>query len=171
MNKNPDRFFKSPSGMMIKVILVVLTGEFAIMLAIDGVLQPRYDEIAPLFFWEFLDAFLLASIVSPVLYFTALRPMNAQARFIEEQKERLSAIFNTMSEGVALNEMVFDDAGEMIDYRILDVNSAFHALADRVKDGPIIGQLASELYGMDRETIRAFWQSHRNSRTPGTHWH
>lgn len=41
----------------------------------------------------------------------------------EEQKLRL--IFNSLSEGVALNEIVYDDNGEMIDYRILEVNDAY----------------------------------------------
>lgn len=161
---NPEPFLKSPSVAILKVILVILIGELAIMLMIEGILHPLYNDIAPPFFWEFLDAALLATIVSPMLYIIVLRPMNGQAQTIMQQKEQLSTIFNTLSEGVALNEMVFDDAGEMIDYRIMEVNEAFYAVADYRGDRPIIGRLASELYGMDAETIRAFWQTHKNVR-------
>jgi len=161
---NPKQFLKSPLGVILKIILVVLIGELAIMLIIEGIQHPLYDDIVPRFFWEFLDAFLLATIVSPVLYVTVLRPMNAQAQTIMQQKGQLSTIFNTLSEGVTLNEMVFDDAGEMIDYRIMKVNEAFYAMADYRGDGPVIGRLATELYGMDSETIRTFWQSHKDAR-------
>lgn len=73
-------------------------------------------------------------------------------------------MFETMSEGLALNEGVFNASGEMIDYRVLRVNSAFYQAAD-FRGGDPVGRLATELYGMDAESIRKFWLEHKDSRT------
>ncbi|HEY5957226.1 MAG TPA: PAS domain-containing protein, partial [Polyangiaceae bacterium] len=41
--------------------------------------------------------------------------------------ERFTSLFVHMHEGVAIHELVYDAAGEPIDYRILDVNPQFEA--------------------------------------------
>ena len=78
-----------------------------------------------------------------------------------QSEETLHRIFATMSEAVALNEVVYDAHGEMVDYRIVLVNEAFHSVAD-YGDEQIIGNVATRLYGMSPEAITAFWQSHRD---------
>ncbi len=83
---------------------------------------------------------------------------------VRASEEKLKNIFSTMSEGVALNEIVYDDAGEMIDYRILEVNEAFLTTAD-FADSDVVGRLASDVYTMPREVIRTFWQAHRHRQT------
>jgi len=45
-----------------------------------------------------------------------------------ESKYRL--LFDTLTEGVALNEMIFNKQGEMVDYRIIELNKAFYSTAD-----------------------------------------
>ncbi len=77
-----------------------------------------------------------------------------------ENEERIQSLLDTMTEGVALNEIVFNNDGEMIDYRILSVNKAFYATAD-YNGTEVIGHLATELYGMSEETIKSFWENHR----------
>ncbi len=79
----------------------------------------------------------------------------------KQSEEKLRAIFNTMSEGVALNEIIYDEKGEMIDYRILEVNDAFYKTAD-INPGQVVGSRATELYNMSPESIKAFWESHKN---------
>ncbi len=54
---------------------------------------------------------------------------------LRQSEEKLRAIFNTMHEGIALNEIVYDESGEMCDYRILEVNPAFYTMAD-YRPGP-----------------------------------
>ncbi len=79
---------------------------------------------------------------------------------LRENEKKLRMIFETMSEGIALNEIVFNESGEMIDYRILDVNQAFYSTADY--SGQVVaGNVASVLYGMSPEIIKAFWETHR----------
>ncbi len=78
-----------------------------------------------------------------------------------EQKYRI--LFDTLNEGIALNEIVYDENGEMIDYRILEVNQAFYSIADYT--GKIVGGLATKLYNMPLETIQSFWHKHKHRTT------
>lgn len=78
--------------------------------------------------------------------------------------EYFSVIFKTLSEGVALNEIVFNDKGEIVDYKILAVNDAYYKVADYNKDLPVVGSLGSQLYGLEEKYIRAFWDNHKNSK-------
>lgn len=43
----------------------------------------------------------------------------------EESKNKYNLLFDTMTEGVTLNEIIFNDSGEMVDYRIVETNKAF----------------------------------------------
>ena len=80
---------------------------------------------------------------------------------LRESEAKLRVLFDTMAEGLALNEIVYDDKGEMVDYRILEVNRAYFSVADRASDH-VIGGLATELYGMSTDAIKAFWRSHKD---------
>ena len=51
-----------------------------------------------------------------------------------------------MCEGASLNEMIFDESGRPVNYRILDVNAAYEKLT-AIKQTDTAGQLASDLYG------------------------
>lgn len=79
---------------------------------------------------------------------------------LRDNEAKLRMMFDTMSEGLALNEIVYDENGEMVDYRILDVNPAFYQLAD-YNGSDVIGNLASKLYDMTPELIRGFWLRHK----------
>jgi PAS domain S-box-containing protein len=87
---------------------------------------------------------------------------NMAEKDLRYSEEKLRVIFETLSESVALNEIVYNDAGEMVDYRILDVNDAFYKYADYSKDMKVVGNTATNLYGMSIETINGFWKSHKN---------
>lgn len=76
-------------------------------------------------------------------------------------EDKLRELFNIMSEGFALNECIFDENGEMIDYRIIEVNLAFYSVAD-FEVGQVIGNVATKLYGMTKEVINTFWKSHKD---------
>jgi PAS domain S-box-containing protein len=80
-----------------------------------------------------------------------------------QNEEQLNLIFSTMSEGVALNEIIYDAEGKMIDYRILQVNDAFYKVADYKKNTPVIGNTATEIYGMSGESITDWWKKHISS--------
>ncbi|QSG13912.1 PAS domain S-box protein [Halapricum desulfuricans] len=69
----------------------------------------------------------------------------ATRRLREEEKEYRS-LFAEMNKGVALHELVTDDAGEPVDFRILEVNDQYASTLDLDRED-IVGRLASEIYG------------------------
>ena len=81
-------------------------------------------------------------------------------QLLQASEEKLRTLFNTMSEGIALNAAVYDEKGEIIDYRILDVNEAFYKVADYTA-GQVIGNVATKLYGMSSDFIKSFWEAHK----------
>jgi PAS domain S-box-containing protein len=94
----------------------------------------------------------------------SLRPMNLDAQFLvclvvtdlsdriraedllRESAERFSSLYATMTEGVALHELIFDASGNPVDYALLDVNRAFVALTGLHRQS-VLGRRASEVYG------------------------
>ncbi len=68
---------------------------------------------------------------------------------LRRSEARFGALFEAMTEGVALHELIRDARGAAVDYRILDANPGFEAhlgiSAHRAR-----GALASELYGLGR---------------------
>jgi len=85
---------------------------------------------------------------------------SAERRKIEaslrESEERYRSLFNGMTEGFALHEIVCDSRGEPSDYRFLDVNPAFERLTG-LERGRVIGRLMSEvLPDEDPEWVRRF---------------
>ena len=64
---------------------------------------------------------------------------------LEESNEKLNALFSSMDEIVVLHEVVFDENGNAVDYRITDCNNAFENRTG-IKKEQAIGNLASEVY-------------------------
>ncbi|OPZ83730.1 MAG: Phytochrome-like protein cph2 [bacterium ADurb.Bin429] len=62
---------------------------------------------------------------------------------LSEQETRYRQLFNSMSEGFALHEIICNDAGEPVDYRFLEVNPAFEALTG-LRAEVIVGRTALE---------------------------
>jgi PAS domain S-box-containing protein len=69
-----------------------------------------------------------------------------QQKYFETSELNYHALFETMSEGVALHQMIYDSNGIAVDYLIKDVNSSFEKNlgipAEKAK-----GSLGSKLYG------------------------
>lgn len=84
---------------------------------------------------------------------------NAEER-LRANEQKLRNIFDATEEGIALNEMVTDDRGEVTDYRILEVNSAFERITGIPHD-QAVGRLATDIYGMTPHSIAEFWRNHR----------
>ncbi len=68
------------------------------------------------------------------------------AEALRKSEEKFRGLFDNMTEGVALHEIVYDDAGRAADYRILDVNPAFEKHVG-VPLAAARGRLAGEIYG------------------------
>lgn len=64
---------------------------------------------------------------------------------LEESNEKLNALFSSMDEIVVMHDVVFNENGDAIDYRITDCNNAFENKTG-IKKELAIGKLASEVY-------------------------
>lgn len=65
---------------------------------------------------------------------------------LKESEARFRGLFECMTEGVVLHEVIYDDQETAVDYRILATNPAF-AIQTGLQPDQIHGQLASAAYG------------------------
>ncbi|MBN1307303.1 MAG: MEDS domain-containing protein [Chitinispirillaceae bacterium] len=65
---------------------------------------------------------------------------------LRESEERYRSLYSAMGEGMALHEIVRDDEGRAMDYRIIDVNPAFERITGIGRE-TAVNALASRLYG------------------------
>lgn len=85
----------------------------------------------------------------------AFRKGEADAKVVsgKEAGKKLSissaetSIYNSMSEGLATHELIFDASGRAIDYIIVDVNPAFEIITGLKREN-IIGKRATEAYSV-----------------------
>ena len=71
-----------------------------------------------------------------------------------EQKFR--TLFESMQEGVAFHEVIYDDNGHPVNYRIIDVNPAYEKHTG-IKPVMARGKLATDLYGTDSPPYLGRW--------------
>ena len=67
---------------------------------------------------------------------------------LSESEKRYKSLFNSMTEGFALHEIICDDLGEPCDYRFIDVNPAFEKMTG-LKHNAVVGRLHSEIFPSD----------------------
>ena len=65
---------------------------------------------------------------------------------LRQNEEKFHSLFQNMQEGVALSDLVYDDEGKPVDYRIVDVNPAY-CRHTGIPGERAIGSLAGALYG------------------------
>ncbi len=83
--------------------------------------------------------------------FTAL-DITERKRMIDEltaSEAKFKSLYESMLEGLALHDIVFDESGEMIDYHILDVNTSFERIIGMKKED-VVGKLGTEVYGVEK---------------------
>ncbi len=67
---------------------------------------------------------------------------------LRESEGKFHSLYNAMTEGVALHELVYDARGIPVDYILLEVNPAFETILG-LKREVVIGRRASEAYGTE----------------------
>lgn len=107
-------------------------------------------------------------IVEFVAIRTDITQQKNTALSLRASEAKLQTLFDTMSEGLALNECVYDADGEMYDYRVMAVNRAFYKTADYL-GSEITGRLATDLFAIPVVDIREFWRAHRHRSEAFTH--
>lgn len=65
---------------------------------------------------------------------------------LTKSEEKFKTLFENITEGVALHELIYDQSGKPINYRVIDVNPAYktHTGLDPEQ---IVGKSATEIYG------------------------
>ncbi len=71
------------------------------------------------------------------------------AEALRESETRFRTLFDTMMEGVSLHEIIYDERGKAVDYRIISTNPAFEKHTG-LKSEQVLGQLASKVYGFGK---------------------
>ena len=67
---------------------------------------------------------------------------------MRESEEKLSALYASMVEGVALHEIIYDESENPVDYVITDINPSYEKITGLSRE-KALGQKASELYGIN----------------------
>ncbi len=65
---------------------------------------------------------------------------------LRESERRLQSLYSAMTEGLCLHEMIYDESGAAVDYRIIDINPAYEEITGFTRD-EAVGSKGSELYG------------------------
>ncbi len=85
----------------------------------------------------------------PAAMWAIIRDISERKRVaaaLAESEWRFRSLFESMTEGVALHELVYAASGEPVDYRVIDVNPAFERHVG-IPAAQARNRLASELYG------------------------
>lgn len=88
------------------------------------------------------------NLVGTVLVFRDVTEKHRADHLLQESEEHFHSLFDCMTEGVALHELVFDDQCVPIDYRIIDINPQFERIVG-ISKSQAVGQVATLLYGTD----------------------
>ncbi|NPV00749.1 MAG: PAS domain S-box protein [Brevinematales bacterium] len=84
---------------------------------------------------------------------------------LTESEEKFRTFFETITEGVALHEMVYNKKGDAVNYRIIDVNPAFYNHTG-IESAAAIGKLATTLYGTPEPPYLEVYSEVARTRVP-----
>nr|WP_319397276.1 PAS domain S-box protein [uncultured Carboxylicivirga sp.] len=72
-----------------------------------------------------------------------------------ESRENLQALFDNMTSGLTVSELIHDDQGKAIDFRIISCNNAYKKILTNFSESDI-GKLFSELYDISNIDLNIF---------------
>lgn len=75
---------------------------------------------------------------------------------LEESGKLLSSVYNSMSDGMAVHEIIYDESGKAVDYAILDVNPSYEKITGLFKSD-ITGKRATQVYSVDNAPYLDFY--------------
>lgn len=96
----------------------------------------------------FIAALILQSGAVFFLFRSVERRKRAE-KAMKESEENLKALFSSMTEMVAIHDLVFDEDGRPSDYRITSCNRAYTDMTG-IQAEDAVGRLGSEVYGTGR---------------------
>jgi len=87
------------------------------------------------------DKFIYGAIV----FLRDITELEKTQKVLEESEEKFRSLYNSMISAYTLREIIYDDLGEPIDFKYLEVNPAFEKLTG-IKRSNIIGKTYKEVY-------------------------
>ncbi len=91
---------------------------------------------------------ILLALLLGVIYVLLRRTdsgMREQDEELQRSEKKLNALFSSMTEMVVLHELVFDDRGQAVNYRIIDTNKAFTDIMG-IQKQDAVSKLATEFF-------------------------
>ena len=95
--------------------------------------------------WAILPAGLILTGLLALLFQLIIRQREQALR---DSEKKFQTLFKSLAEGVALHELVRDASGEIVNYRILEVNPSYEAHTG-LKTASVTGCLGTEAYGTE----------------------
>ncbi|MBI5604222.1 MAG: PAS domain S-box protein [Deltaproteobacteria bacterium] len=117
--------------------LVVTLANHTALINREGQVLPIEDSAAPI-----LDA--NGDVIGVVLVFHDVTEKRRAQVALAESEKRYRTLFETMSEGFALHEIICDETGRPCDYRFLQANPAFERMTG-LKAGDLLGRTLYEV--------------------------
>ncbi len=99
------------------------------------------------------------NIIGLSVYVVDITHIKVTEHALQESESHLQTLFDTMTEGVALKEPVYNQRGEMVDTKVLKVNNAYRNMFGN-PSLRIIGALGSKLYNISANDVKEFWRRH-----------
>lgn len=96
-----------------------------------------------------------------------MTPVKIAEEALARSESKFHGMFNTMNEGMALHEIIFDGNGKAVDYRLLEVNPAYEHITGLPRE-KTIGEKASELYGTGKPPYFDIYERVITTRQPET---
>jgi PAS domain S-box-containing protein len=114
-------------------------------------LEKRYFHKDGRIVWTDISSTLLRDEQGKPRYFiTSIMDITARKeaeRALRKREEEFHSLFSNMAEGVALHELVLDEAGAPVNYRLLNCNDQFERILG-LRRADVLGKLATEAYGV-----------------------
>lgn len=111
-----------------------------ILISRDGTERPIKDSGAPI-----VDD--NGQIEGVVLVFRDTTEERTAQNILSDNEKKFRQFFENMSEGVAIHRLVRNDKGDVINYRIIDVNPRYEYILD-LKKADVMDKLATDVYGV-----------------------
>ena len=86
---NSMKLGHTPLGIVIRLAVVVMVAEFALLLLLGFVLKPMLGKYFPAIFWDYADSILLSVIFFPTSFYLVFRPMKEQQLILAKKNIEL----------------------------------------------------------------------------------
>jgi len=137
INEQSRKPVESPADRVLQEGIIVDLANHTLLLNKNGLEIPIADSGAPIKNEN-------GEITGVVLVFRDQTKERTARRILEESEEKYRQLFDNMTSGFALHEMLYDKSGRPADYRFLAVNPAFERLTGLLAE-TLIGRTVKEV--------------------------